>query len=253
MTTYAWDIPGYRQGHRFSQEAEFYDADNTRFLDQAGYSRVGNNHCDIVVGSPAFSTHGTNAREGVLLDNSCQMQFVPTIPWQGTMLLVFKPTLVSAAVSLYPWLYGSSASSVANGHIFLSRASAVNSIQCRTPSAVLSRSITGLTSGNIAIAAFTLDQEDRKIHSTQDGVTITSTSAASGTTNGEAVAIGAFRNGTTANRYCRLGANANSGSTANATDYLHLFEQHFWTGDVLNDNATALQAFIADLKTYYGI
>lgn len=253
MATYAWDIPSYRQGHRFSQTSEFYDAANTRFLDRAGYTRFGNNHCGVAVGTPAFSNHGANSREGLLLDNSCQMQFLPAIPWQGTMLIVFKPTLVSAAVSIYPWLFGESGTSSSNGHLLLNRASAVNSIQCRTPAAVLSRSITGLTSGNITIAAFSISQVDRKIYSTQDGVTITATSAAAGTTSGEAVAIGGFRNSVITNRFCRLGANANSGSAANATDYLHLFEQHFWKGDVLNNSATKLQAFIASLKTYYGI
>jgi hypothetical protein len=252
MTSYAWDIPGYMQGHRFSQDAEFYDSANTRFRDLAGYDHLAN-YCEKTAGTAAFSNHGANSREGLLLNNSNQWRFIPAIPWDGTVLVVIKPTLVSAAVTHYPWLFSKSATATTNGNIRLVRASSVNSLQCLTTGASLSRSVTGLVSGNICIVAFSLNQEDRKIHSTQDGVTVTSTSAAAGTTNGNAVAIGYGTSSDPDARYGRLGNLDNSTTTANATDYLHVFEQHFWKGDVLNDNATKLQAFITTLKAYYGI
>jgi len=117
--------------------------------------------------------------------------------------------------------------------------------------------ITPLTGGAITICAYSLNQEDRKIYSTQDGVTISGTSAAAGTANGNPIAIGKMSTGTGTeiSRYARLGNNSGTAgsTTANATDYAHVFEQHFWKGDALNDQTATLAAFIADLETYYGI
>jgi hypothetical protein len=256
MTAYAFDVPGYVQGHRFSSDARFYDSDNKRFYDLAGYSRF-ENAVDWVVGTPTFSSHGANSREGLLLDNTCQWKFTPAIPWEGTVILVFKPTLVATTVTLNTLIFGNQTTVSSNGRIFLSRSSPTNSITASTSGAALSRQVSGLTSGNITIAAFSMSQVDRKIYSTQDGVTVTGTSALAGTTNGNGIALGQMSSGTSTEgaRYVRLGNNSGTlaDTTQNTTNYLHLFEQHYFKGDALTSSLSKVKDFIDTLKSYYGI
>ncbi len=251
--TFATGIPDYLQGHFFNQSGANYNGSD-HFYDQAGYEALGNG-MNKTAGTPAFSTHGANSREGMLLDNTNQWQGILAIPWEGTMLVVFKPTLVSAAVGVYPYLFGTAATT-SNARVLLGRNSGVNSFQCLTGSSVLVRSVTGIVSGNITIAAFSLSQKDRKIYSTQDGITVTGTTALAGTTNGNGVALGSSSTTDPVGRFMRLGDFTNNqgvSPTPNATDYMYIFEHHFWKGDVLNNNASLLAAFIASRKTYYGI
>ena len=60
---FAFDVPGYVQGHRFSDEAEYYDSANQRFYDLAGFNRFGN-HVEKIVGTPAFASRGSKSRRG---------------------------------------------------------------------------------------------------------------------------------------------------------------------------------------------
>lgn len=261
MATWAWDVPGYVQGHRFSQGKQYWDAATGRFKDQAGYDHLGN-FADVVVGTPAFSVHGTRSREGLLLDNACHLKFLPSIPWEGTMLVVFKPTLVTAAVTQWHWLWSTSPTETNNGNIILSRASGVNSLQYRTPSSQLASGSTpvgALVSGNIAIGAFSTSQQTRTMFSTKDGVTVTETAPSVVSVHGNAQAMASATpsvpiggvNGT----HVRLGDIIGDGTvTPNATDYMHLFEQHFWKGNVLTGaSLPQVASFIASLKSYYGL
>lgn len=258
MTTkFAWDVPGYVQGHRFSQDERYYDPATGRFRDLAGYDHLGN-YVETVTGTPAFSTHGVNSRQGLLLDKSAQFKFLPAIPWQGSALLVIKPTLASASVTHWPWLFGTNITETSNGFIRLNRASGVNNLTYATPSSVLASTVGSLVSGNIAIAAFSTNQEDRIARRTQDGVTITASSPLADAVHGNGMAIAsasaAAEIGGVSGAYVRMGDLVGDATTTpNATDYLHVFEQHFWKGDVLRDNATKLAAFIASLREYYGI
>lgn len=251
--SWAHDIPGYIQGYRMAPDPEFYDPSAAEFIDLAGYGHLGNN-LRLNLGTPVFANLGANSRKGLLFDNSCHWQNHLAIPWEGSMLVVFRPTLVSAAVTLNPMVVGSGAVSVSPKWT-VSRNSGVNATALVGSSASLSRSISGLTSGSIAIAAWSTSQEDRKFYSTQDGVTVTGTSALAGTTNGVGPAMGSGGGTLERSRYTRWGNNNGTFDdvTPNATDYLHLFETHFWRGDVLNDNPVELAAFIARLKAYYGI
>jgi len=259
MATWAWDVPGYVQGHKFNQSKQCWDSATGRFKDQAGYDHLGN-FADVVVGTPAFSVHGTRSREGLLFNNSCHLKFRPSIPWEGTMLVVFKPTLVSASVTHWHWLWGTSATESSNGNIILARASSVNSMSYRTPSAQLSRQITGLVSGTIAIAAFSTSQETRIAYSTQDGVTVSPSAAAAATVHGNACGMAtsgvvAGGIGGVLSTHVRMGDIIGDGTVApNATDYMHIFEQHFWKGNVLTGTALPQVAnFITSLKSYYGL
>lgn len=253
---FAYDVPGYVQGFRFSQDRRFYDSANARFFDLAGYNRFGN-YCEKVNGTASFANHGTNSREGLRLDNTNHWQFTPMVPWEGTHLIVFRPIFASGAtMSIHPLIFGNAATVGSNGKIRLQFASGVRSINIDTPSSSLSRSVAGLVSGSIALAAFSLSQSDRKARATQDGVTVSASSALAGTTNGVGVAIGAGGSaGTLGARLCRLGnlSGTEGDVVQNTTDYLDLFEYHTFKGDQLTDNLAAMKEFIDSLKTHYGI
>jgi hypothetical protein len=246
MATYAWDVPGYVQGHRFSQDAKYWDPVTSRFRDQAGYDHFGNG-CEVAVGTPAFSVHGLNNREGLLLNNSCHLRFKPSIPWEGSGLFVFKPTIPAGTVSQYHWLWGDAATEGSNPRIILVRGSGIISI---TVAAIgtLSQVLQPYTSGVIGIAAFSTSQETRSMYSTKDGVTVTSETAAPAS-HGNAMVMGG---GST---HVRLGDIIGDGTTTpNVTDYMHLFEQHYWKGNVLvGSSLTKLASFITSLKEYYGL
>ena len=262
MTTFAWDVPGYVQGHRFSNEVRYWDDVNNRFRDRAGYDRLGN-YAELSAGTPAFSTHGPNNRIGLLLDNSVIFKFYPAVAWEGSMLFVVKPTSSAPATpTQYPWMIGNSTSEGSNGAIRFSKSGTGGSstITMVTPSSLIIMQLTGIPSGSIAICAFSLNQSDRIARSTRDGVTINA-SAPEGGLNGNAVAIGSVSSpgtlvdiGGVPHGLVRMGDMVgDAGLFPNATDYLHVFEQHFWKGDVLKDNAPKLAAFIASLEEYYGI
>lgn len=245
---FAYDIPGYVQGHRFSQDKRYYDSANTRFNDLAGYNRFGS-YVEKVNGSATFSNHGTNSREGLLLDNTNHWKFVNAIPWEGTMLMVVKPVYASGAtMNIYPWIFGDSGTISANPNIRQAFFSGSRSMNLATASSALTTSITGITSGNIMLMAFSVSQSDRKARRTQDGTTVTASSALAGTTNGNGVAMGSSLR-------VRLGnlSGTAGDTTQNTTDYLYVFEQHFWKGDQLTDNLAAMKEFIDSLKSYYGI
>jgi hypothetical protein len=262
MTTFAWDVPGYVQGHRFSDEPRYWDADTGRFRDRAGYDHLGN-YVELSEGTPAFSTHGANNRRGLLLDNSVIFKFHPTIPWEGSMLFVVKPTRsVAATPTQYPWLFGCSTAEASNGSVRFSKTGTGTActITAATPSSVLLLQHTDLVAGNISIVAFSFNQSDRIGRKTRDGVTITA-SAPEGGVNGNALAIGSVSSpldlediGGVSHDYVRMGDMVGDGGLfPHATDYLHVFEQHFWKGDVLLDNSEKLADFIASLEEYYGI
>jgi hypothetical protein len=259
MTRFAWDVPGYVQGHRFSDGARYWDEATGRFRDLAGYDHIGN-YVELVGGTPAFSTHGANERTGLLLDNATTFKFHTAVPWEGSMLFVVKPTTPSASVTQYPWLFGNAPSETSNGNIRLAKSGGVTSLSALTPSVLIVNTVTPLTSGDIGVAAFSFNQSDRYARSTKDGVTITELGPEAGA-NGNPVAIGAVSSpgviadiGGISHDYVRMGDNVGDGSlTPNATDYLHVFEQHFWKGDVILDYPDELAGFIADLEEFYGI
>lgn len=257
MTTYAWDVPGWIAGHRFTDDSHFYDAANSRFLDMAGYTRYKNNamikSAATPSGTPTFAALGTSNRRGMLLDQSCQWTLNNPIPWQGTMLIVFRPTFASANVTLTVWRFGNTATLSGNARVSLIRASSILTARSFGPAGTLSTTSLALVSGNIYVFAFAWNQEDRILRQTRDGTTIIASAADPGTTNGNAPAPG-FSGASPPNidgRFIFIGDNLFGTTTPNATDYIHLFEQHFWKGDVIRDQPTKLAAFMTARRTYY--
>lgn len=240
---FAYDIPGYAQGHRFSDEPDYYDATNERFYDLAGLSRFGND-VTKVNGTPVFASVGDRQRRGLFLDNQNHWEFPHACPWMGSGLIVVKMNYVtSATASFTPWLF------VRGGKIQGLHFSGQTRLSIDGGSSQLSQAYNYFPNEKIAVFAWSRDQQDRRSRITQDGVTIdVSAEYAPSADNGNYIGLGGQPR-------CRLGnlSGTEGDTTASTTGTLHVFEQHFWKGNVLRDNPNELAAFIQSLKDYYGI
>lgn len=244
---FAYDVPGYVQGHRFSDEADYYDSVNQRFYDISGFNRFGN-HVEKVVGTPVFASRGSNSRRGLFLDNTNHWQFPHACPWMGSGLIVAELSFVtSGTTSFNPYIFGESATTTSNPKIRGGHFSGSTTVTVAGPSDILPSQI-AVTNNQLVVIAWSRNQEDRISRITKDGVTVTATSPLAAATNGNSI-------GMAGQPRCRLGnLNGTDGNTtASTTGTLHLFEQHFWKGDVLRDNLPELKAFIDTLKAHYGI
>lgn len=245
---FAYDIPGYAQGHRFSDESMFYDSVNQRFYDLAGGDRFGN-YVSKVNGTPTFNSRGANSRRGLFLHGSNHWQFPHACPWHGSGLIVaqFKPTETTSQF-MYPWLFHEDTSNMTSGpfigayfyyndrRLWIQRGAAQNQNQ------------PNFSQDAIMILAWSGNQQTRVCSITLDGVTLTNaTSAYSSTTNGNYI-------GMAGQPRVRLGDLAGNKVAASVTTgSLHVFEQHFWNADILHDYLSDTKAFIDTLKAYYAI
>lgn len=244
---FAYDVPGYVQGHRFADEPDYYDSLNHRFYDLAGFGRFGT-HVEKIAGLPSFSNRGSNSRRGLFLDNTSHWQFAHACPWMGSGLIVAELDFVTSATSsFFPYIFGEAVTISSNPVIRGSHFSNATTINIAGPSAALAQSATW-PNKTIGIFAWSRNQEDRVSRITRDGITVTASAPLAAATNGNSIGMGGQPR-------CRLGnLNGLVGNTEPSTSgSLHLFEQHFWKGDVLRDNLPELKAFIETLKTYYDI
>jgi hypothetical protein len=252
---FAYDVPGYLCGHRYTQDSRYYDAANNRFLDLARYG----NHVRKTAGVPAYSNHGGNNREGLLLDNSCQLEMDNPIPWEGTVVLALK-IHKPAAANLFPYLFGDAALSTSNGMLIVQGAGGAGNVTLTmaTPSSALA-SAQSLAQDTIHVIAFAMDQETRKAYRTIDGVTVNESAAAGASPSGVAAAMGWNGNiglaGSLGSRMVRIGNNSGvvGDVAANATNYVHLFEDHFFKGNALRNSLPVVKEFIDSLKATYGL
>jgi hypothetical protein len=253
---FAYDVPGYLCGHRYSQQdSSYYDATNNRFLDLALYG----NHTRFAAGvAPAFSVHGPNAREGLLLDNSSQWEIDNPIPWEGTVVVVMKIHMPSPG-SVYTYLFGDAVTPTSNGMLIfqpLGGGGTVNN-SFGAASGILSAPSLAKPQDQIFVSAFAMDQEMRKAYSSSDGVTVNSSATAVAAVNGNAVSLGWNGNvglaGSLGARMVRVGNNSGAPGNvvANATNYAWLFEDHFFKGNVLRTALPQLKEFMDTLKAYY--
>lgn len=245
---FAYDVPGYVQGHRFSDEADYYDSVNQRFYDISGFNRFGN-HVEKVVGTPSFANRGSNSRRGMFLDNTCHWRFPHACPWAGSGLIVIEPAFVtSASTTFYPYLFGYSTTVSSNPFISGSHFSGTTRINIGAGAGQNQLTPT-YTNNQIAIFAWSYDQEDRKPRHTKDGITVTEGAAYNpANTNGNYCGLG----GQPSTRLGNLNG-TDGNTTASTQGTCHLFEQHFWKGNVLRDNLPELKSFIDTLKAHYGI
>lgn len=244
--SYAFNIPGYVQGHRFLDDAIYYDAASKRFKDLAGFDHLGNG-LTITAGSPVFETVGSN--RGIRLNNTFHGSFRSAIPWMGSVVLAIKPTYVSGStITRYPLLFGDAVTASSNGAIQVSHFSSQRTVRLSIAGAVLQSSQTR-NDNNLVVVAFSTDQETRKSYGTSDGITVTEATAPASTTNGNAVGLSAGLSGV---RFGNM--NAVAGDLTEVTDfYCGIYEQHFFSTNIVLNHLAETKAFIDTLKKRYGV
>jgi len=248
--TYAFNIPGYVQGFRFSDaDLSFYDPVAKRFHDQAGYGPA--NALDISVGTPAFETVAD--QRGMILDNTVQGGFLPAIAWEGTAVVVWKPTMPDNGTS-YVFVFGSATSIASNGSIFVQRATASDyRHQIRTFGSSATAKVDKATDA-LVVACLGTSQTTRKAMATEDGVTITESAAVGDNNNGNSLALGYHVSTVPNSRLVRFGnLSGTIGDTSVTTNTVTIFEAHFFSGNPMIDAPDQVQGFLAALSSKYGI
>jgi hypothetical protein len=243
--TYAFDIPGYIQGHRFSDDPLSYDASTKRFLDQAGYGERAD--LQITVGNPVFSTVG--AQRCVLLDNTFHGRMPMPIPWAGSAVFVLKPNFVSGGtLTKFLLHFGDDPNFPTNaGSLYVQHFSGERRVVLVTGSSQLSA--TWLRNdNNTMVLAFAFDQSTRKAYVTSDGISLAESSAPASTVHGSAVALASAQYGV---RFGSLGGATDD--TSMQTDLnCYMFEHHFFAGNILTESLAVTKNFIDTLKAKYG-
>lgn len=248
----AYEIPGYVQGHRFSDEdSVFFDSATNTFKDLSGYGDFLN--VEPVVGTPSFQNFGPNSRRGLLLDNTYHGRFIPMAPWETTIVFaIYIELLTSGTITKYPYLFGNASLPTNNGFIKTIHFSGNRRINSGTPSA--QSNIISQTLDGIIVGAFAFDQSTREIYDTQDGVTVNSTTAVTDNGNGTALAIGSGQAVGFDGIYCRLGDLNGDGSTTAETDLkIAVMESHFFSGNAIANYPSQIQTLLADISSYYGV
>lgn len=246
---FAYDVPGYAQGHRFSDEPEFYDSVNQRFRDLAAGDKFGN-YVEKINGTPVFEYRGARNRRGLFLDNQNHWQFAHQCPWAGSGLIVVEMNYATSGTTIFtPYIFGDSSSLSVNPKIQALYTSGQQRLTVDGGSSVLAQTESNFPNNKIAIFAWSRNQQDRKSRITQDGTTVQESAALASNTN-----TGLFI-GLRGQPRVRLGNlnGVDGDTTPSTTGTLRLFEQHFWKGDVLRDNREELAMFMQSLRQRYGI
>lgn len=241
-------LEGYVQGYRFSDAGGFYDAAQKRFLDQAGYGAL--NDLTIDTGTPVFQTVG--AARGMVLDNTVQGSFLPATPWQGTLIVAWKPVM-TANGTLYPFLFGGAASAPSNGTLRIVRSTATLYYHRLTTAGGLTVTLSR-SSETAVVAAFTTSQSAAAGYATEDGVTIT-TVAGTQDLHGNRYAIGHHTGPNLHSHRARFGnLSGVIGDVAATANSCILFEFHAIQGNPFADaRAAEAQAFLAALRARIGV
>jgi hypothetical protein len=239
----ASDIPGYVQGYRFSDDAAVYTSGTQTFIDQAGYGA----DLTITTGAPVFATVGSE--RFLTLDNTFHGSCKMPIPWHGSIITVIKPVRVSGGtLSRIICIFGDAVNATSNGLLWVQYNSGNRTIYWWGPNGTLSTTKTRSDDNTVAFGA-AHDQETRKLYSTIDGVTVTETSAAAGTTDGNAPSMLC---GLTGARFGDLDGDP-AVLTAMADFYLQIAEIHFFQENIWTQYPTEAAAFMAELRTKYGV
>ena len=245
----ASDIPGYLQGHVFRNETAYYDSGAQAFKDQAGFDARPGARVVTLEGSPNFQTVDTH--DGILLDNQWHGAFKSPIAWQGSMILVTRPLFLagSGTHNTYPWWWGDGSGQANKGKILFRHFGGNRQLRVVTIGSGVATVFLSNATDSIWVTGFALDQNTRKGYSTEDGSTVNETSAVSGTTNGNDLALSQGAEG------CVMGslAAAAGNTTANTDLNIYVFEQHFFAGNIFVDHASEAETFIGELRTTYGV
>lgn len=245
MTTPS-DVDGYLQGFRFSDDPAYYDGDG-HFYDLAGYDSRGGG-CDVFLGTPAFSTR--NSQRAITLDNTCHLEFLTAIPWEGASLLIYDVEVLNANFTAYAICTGSGSTSQF-AFLRIQNASSVLKHRWASLSNGLIPEVTA--SGPIVLGGAS-SQASRTAFITTDGVTVSEAGPVAGT-NGTLVSFFTTAAINDLGYKSVIGnLNGTAGSTTTFTGCrVHLWEAHFFKGNPYVDQASTMASLIADKKTEYGI
>lgn len=245
--TYAFDIPGYVQGHRLLDDPLYYDSVAQRFKDLAGYDHLGNG-LTISTGAPVFET--VNGNRGLRLNNTFNGKFRCPIPWMGSIIAVLKPMYISGAtISRYPLLFGDAVLQSSNGQFNVNHFSGSRRVVLTTPNGQLG-ALQSRADNNIVVLAMGTDQLTRKAYSSVDGVTVTETGPIAPSTHGTSIALSSSAGSTV--RFGNMTGVA--GDIAEVTDlYCHYYEHHFFDGNILTNSLAKTKEFMDRLKLQYAV
>lgn len=233
----ASDVPGWQLGYRFN--AANYSSGE--FADLTG----GDNPMVVLNGSPVLETVDTY--EGVKLDNTWNARFWHPNSWQGTVLLVARLTRVAGGTLVrYPIGFYRDGASGSNSRMIAIFAGSDRRVQLTSGGGRVAGPAL-LTDSVIGPLALCLDQTRQNTFATLDGVTVTSGTADTGTTNGSLHMVGSNEDG------AHFGAltGDTSDTTADSAVNIHFFEMHFFEANPLEDAATELQDFLTELASDY--
>lgn len=258
---FPFNVPGYVMGHRYCSDARFYDAARNRFIDTAGYGDL-DQHQVPMAGAPRFSLHGPNNREGLLLDNANPWWVACPTPWEGCVVAVVKTHIPTPFSTLRWWNVGNNPTLGQNaGMTLFNDNTGQIGLGGSTPGGLVWPTVR-IPDGIISVIGWQADQEMRTLSTTKDFVTVLTSAPAAAQASGRPAAIGgaAYAGnvgllGDPRIKMERLGNNLASGAigdyTANATDYMWVFERHYFKGVPMRTNLAELKAFADSLVTYY--
>lgn len=242
--TNAFDLPNYIQGHIFKNQTAYYDATKKEFIDQAGYGDT--NNLKITTGVPRFEVMNNN--EGLLLDNTYHGKHVSTMPWQGSVVLVLKPNYTSGGTLVrYLTHIGSNPNAGVRAGLQLVSVGGNRRVVLQTGSGAVKNTYEQ-TGDGLVVIVYALDQKTRKCYMTVNGVNIVEAVASS--TNpitGNEVALTSGIDGA-------IFGNINGiiGNTTAVNDFnAYMFEQHFYAGNIINDNLADTKKLIESLQAKY--
>lgn len=244
----ASSIPGYVQGFIFDQDdAGCYNATIKRFIDQSPFSAWDNNHLDITTGTPSFAT--LNGHKGMVLNNTVQGYFLCPCAWEGTIITVLKPGMTGNA-NVYPLVFGAAVSVASNGRLQVSGMSFRTSLVAA--SATTAGDLNYTTQAGQA-AAFSFSQQARRCYGTKDGSTLVSGSVVTDGGSGVPVFAGSTDNAVEGFRTRFGNLSGTIGDFAASAHTVEMYEMHFFLPDAINSHAAEVTAFLAELKTKYGL
>lgn len=247
------DIPGYCQGFRFSDASTaFYNGSN-RFIDQSPYADWDINHMDLLAGTPTFETVG--GFRALRVDNSSHWDFLPAHGWEGSFLLVAKPTYVSGGtLTRYPILSGIAGTLSSNAALVLQHASGARrfTLQGATGAVTLIQSVSSDAS---RVVMFSTSQQNRRFYGSEGSAPTSTAEYVSNANSGSFLDLQYTNTSDSSRRRMLFGAMSglSAGTTAQTDFYMHAYELHFWNEPVLLTHEADCLSLIADLKTAYGI
>lgn len=238
------DIVGYLQGFRFSDDPTYYNAGH--FYDLAGYDARGGG-CNVLLGTPTFSTR--NSKRAIALDNTCHLEFLPAIPWEGASLLIYDVEVLNANFTAIVLRTGAGSA----GQFAYLRTQNVNSTLKHRWISLSSGLIPEVTASGPVALGCSSSQASRTAFITTDGLTVSESSAAAGTNGSNVSFFTAVVIADTSYKSVIGNLSGVAGSTTAVTGCkIHLWEAHFFKGNPYMDQASAMASLVATKKTEYG-